>query len=123
MATVHSPREARKKPWGTGHAILCCRDQVPGPFAVINADDFYGAEPYAALARHLGSLGASPPGDVDEFCMAGYVLGSTLSEHGSVARGVCAVGDDGLLREIREHLAVERQGEHVGSRGDDGEWR
>jgi bifunctional N-acetylglucosamine-1-phosphate-uridyltransferase/glucosamine-1-phosphate-acetyltransferase GlmU-like protein len=109
--------QGRKKPWGTGHAILCCRDAVDGAFVAINADDFYGHSPYVDLAGFLG--GADP---AERSCMSGYVLGQTLSEHGTVARGVCVVNDDGELREIRELLAIERRGPEIGSTGDDGAW-
>lgn len=105
----------RTKPWGTGHAILCCRDAVDGAFVAINADDFYGHSPYVDLAAFLGRAG-------DGYCMSGYVLGQTLSEHGTVARGVCVVNDEGALREIREILTIERRGAEIGYTGEDGTW-
>ena len=86
----------RRKPWGTGHAILCCRDEVDGPFVAINADDFYGPTVYESLATVLGSAPSSS--DIDEYVMAGYRLGQTLSSHGHVSRGVCTIADDGSLR-------------------------
>ncbi|MBN2565401.1 MAG: nucleotidyltransferase [Candidatus Eisenbacteria bacterium] len=90
---------SRVKPWGTAHAVLCARDAVPGAFAAINADDFYGAGAFAAVGRHLG--GGSP-----DYCMAGYRLDHTLSEHGHVSRGVCEVTGDGLLRGIVERETI-----------------
>ena len=75
--------EGRTKPWGTGHAILCTKDVVKGAFAVINADDYYGQSVYKTMYNHLSTS--------DEMCMAGYKLGNTLSENGTVSRGVCSV--------------------------------
>ena len=91
----------RQKPWGTGHAILCCRETVREPFAVINADDFYGAQAYRVLGEFL-RRDARP----DDYAMVGFVLRNTLSEHGTVARGVCNVGPDGMLRDIVERTQI-----------------
>jgi NDP-sugar pyrophosphorylase family protein len=96
----------RAKPWGTGHAVLACRGQVDAPFAVINADDFYGRSAYEALGRHLAREGAS----ATNWWMVGYRLEDTLSEFGHVARGVCAVDDDGYLVEVQERTHVEKYG-------------
>jgi NDP-sugar pyrophosphorylase family protein len=95
--------EGRTKPWGTAHAVLAAQDVVREPFAVINADDFYGAEPYELLARHLERDGA-------EYSMAGYALGNTLSEFGSVARGVCRENAQGYLEQISELTNIKREG-------------
>lgn len=93
----------RGKPWGTAHAILAARAAVRAPFLVINADDFYGAAAYARAAACL----REPAGDGPQrWCMVGYRLANTLSEHGAVSRGVCEVGDDGLLRGIVERTAL-----------------
>ena len=89
----------RKKPWGTGHAVLCARDAVKTPFAVINADDFYGKASFAALYDHLSSG--------KEMCMVGFDLGNTLTENGTVSRGVCET-EDGYLRSVTEHTALDR---------------
>ena len=94
----------RSKPWGTCHAMLAARHVVDGPFAVINADDCYGPAAFRALYAHLTS-----GGDEREYAMAGYRLENTVTENGSVARGVCAVGG-GLLREITERTRIERRG-------------
>jgi NDP-sugar pyrophosphorylase family protein len=94
--------EARTKPWGTAHALLVCRDVVTGPFAVINADDFYGRESYEVLAAHLSnSVGQARP-----YCMVGFDLMNTLSDHGPVSRGICQVSSDGLLESIVEHTDI-----------------
>jgi hypothetical protein len=98
----------REKPLGTGHAIWCARERVTTPFAAINADDFYGAGAYAELHRFFAQPAAAPPGP--EFAMVGYRLGNTLSEHGSVARGVCRVDEDGFLAGIRECTGLEKSG-------------
>lgn len=94
----------RQKPWGTGHAILCCRESVREPFAVINADDFYGAQAYQALAGFLCEE-RSPT----DFAMVGFTLSNTLSEHGTVARGVCNIGADGMLRDVVERTQIARK--------------
>jgi len=112
---------SRLKPWGTGHAILCCRGGVEGPFVAINADDFYGHAPYVDLARFLGRDARDEA--VGRYGMAGYVLGQTLSEHGTVARGVCDVTAGGELRAIRELLTIERRGPAIGHADDGGAWR
>jgi UTP-glucose-1-phosphate uridylyltransferase len=93
----------RSKPWGTAHAILVTEGVIHEPFAVINADDFYGAEGYRVLARHLQS--GSP-----DYAMVGFVLRNTLSDFGSVARGVCQVSGDGYLQDVVEMTKIERDG-------------
>ncbi len=98
--------EGRTKPWGTTHAILMASGSIHEPFAVINADDFYGAGSFAALARHLQS--GSP-----DCAMVGYVLRNTLSDFGAVARGVCQVDSDGYLKEIVERKSIERDGKNI----------
>jgi hypothetical protein len=106
----------RTKPWGTAHAVLCCRQAVKTPFAAINADDFYGAGAYQALAGYLGS--AQDRKAVHEYCMVGYVLRNTVSEHGYVARGVCEVTPDGFLKSIRELLHIEALPDGIQNRDD-----
>ena len=98
-----SPPEGRTKPWGTTHAILMAANTIHEPFAVINADDFYGAGSFRVLAQHLQS------GTTDD-AMIGFVLRNTLSEFGSVARGVCHVSEDGYLKDITELKSIEREG-------------
>lgn len=101
----------RTKPWGTAHAILSAARALEGagPFAVANADDFYGREGYAALAAHLGGTGG-------EQALVGYRLEGTLSEHGGVSRGVCEVDRDGLLRRVTELHELRRVGPRVHGR-------
>ncbi len=89
----------REKPWGTGHAILCARDKVFTPFAVINADDFYGRGAFEAIGGHLKNGGGT--------CMVAYELGNTLTENGTVSRGVCDV-ENGYLKSVTEHTALDR---------------
>ena len=93
----------RTKPWGTTHAILMAAESVREPFAAINADDFYGAEGYCLLAQHFAS--GSP-----DYAMVGFILRNTLSDFGSVARGVCRVDDDGFLQTVSELTKIERDG-------------
>lgn len=106
--------EGREKPWGTGHAVACCRGVVDGPFAVINADDFYGAEAYASIFDFLSS-GPGP----GQCAMVGYRLRNTLTENGSVARGICEI-KNGLLTGVTERTRIEKRGEDA-AWTDDGE--
>lgn len=99
----------RQKPWGTAHATLSCRNVVHSPFAVINADDFYGRSSYQTLCDYLKN--AQDRGGVYDYSMVGYVLENTLTEHGHVARGVCTVDQDGFLVEIHERTRIEKFGE------------
>jgi hypothetical protein len=101
----HAVPEGRRKPLGTGHAIWCARESVTAPFAAINADDFYGADAYRALARFFSQ--PDPESAIPQFAMVGYRLGRTLSEHGSVARGVCQVDQAGYLQTIEECVGIE----------------
>lgn len=103
----------RKKPWGTGQAVLMAADEVGEPFAVINGDDFYGARSMQLLAEYLRSTGGAP-GGVRECAMVGFLLRQTLSEHGHVARGVCQAGADGFLERIEERTKIVKDG--VGAR-------
>jgi dTDP-glucose pyrophosphorylase len=96
------PPPQRKKPWGTGHAIFMAADAIHEPFGVINADDFYGAHSFQLLAGHLRP-------DNPNYAMAGFVLRNTLSEFGSVARGVCQLADD-RLESVREIVGIEKYG-------------
>jgi len=97
----------RVKPWGTGHAVLVCREAVREPFVALNADDFYGRESFAVLHDFLVRTADRP----QAYAMAGFVLRNTASEHGSVARGVCEVDADRRLRGVVEHTAIERRGD------------
>jgi NDP-sugar pyrophosphorylase family protein len=92
----------REKPWGTGHAVWCARDVVHDNFAVINADDFYGADSYGELASFLAARTQQP-----KFALVGFRLANTLSEHGSVSRGVCTATPAGALQSIVEQSAIK----------------
>ncbi|MCX6920805.1 MAG: nucleotidyltransferase [Verrucomicrobia bacterium] len=96
--------EGREKPWGTTHAILCARANVQTPFAVINADDFYGRDSYAVLSEQLKNLS----NESTAYCMVGFTLKNTLSEHGTVARGVCKADAQGLLTDIDEMTKIAK---------------
>ncbi len=90
--------EGREKPWGTGQAILCCKDVVKTPFAVINADDFYGTSAFTKIAEGLKG---------DGYCMVGFKLCNTVTENGTVSRGVCSVDDDGNLQNVTEYTKID----------------
>ena len=97
--------DGREKPLGTGHAVWCCKDVVKEPFAVINADDYYGPTAFKLVydfltERHEGI----------NYCMAGFVLGNTLTDNGTVSRGVCEIDNNGRLRSVCEHKKLSRKG-------------
>ncbi len=96
----------REKPWGTNHAVLMGKDVIHEPFAVINADDFYGQESFAILADFLRGV----EGKKNEYCMVGYRVGNTLSESGAVSRGVCVVDENQLLQNVVERTHIEEKG-------------
>ncbi len=98
--------DGREKPWGTNHAIMMGAKVINEPFAVINADDFYGKESFQILADALKKL----EGGKNEYCMVGYRLGNTLSESGHVSRGVCHTDENGHLTTVVEHYEVQRKG-------------
>ena len=97
--------EGREKPWGTGHAVLCCRGIVNGPFAVINADDFYGKGAYQAIYDFL-----KQERPLSEYAMVAYRLRNTVTENGHVSRGVCTQ-ENGYLKDITERTHIEKRGE------------
>jgi len=94
----------RKKPWGTGQAVWAARKLIPGNFAVINADDFYGGGAYKIMAQFLTSKEC----DEKTYAMVGYRLGNTLSEYGSVSRGICTVHTNGFLADVTERTCIEK---------------
>jgi hypothetical protein len=100
------PPAGREKPWGTGHAVWCARGAIAGPFAVVGADDFFGAEAFRRLAEFLARP-AGPAGGPHRFAMVGYRLDRTLSEHGTVSRGICRVGPAGKLMAIEERHGID----------------
>ncbi|MBR7127536.1 MAG: nucleotidyltransferase [Lentisphaeria bacterium] len=106
--------EGREKPWGTGQAIYAAREVVKGPFVMINADDFYGADGYQKLAQVLKN------GAKDEFAMCGFYLGNTMSDNGSVSRGICSKDANGNLADVVEHTKLIKEGDRMFSLiGDD----
>ncbi len=110
--------EGREKPWGTGQALLAARSLVNEPFAVINADDFYGRSAYELLASHLGdavNLGGG------KYSMVGYILQNTLTENGTVSRGICEVDENGMLKSVEERTAIRREGDVALCKTDDGD--
>jgi NDP-sugar pyrophosphorylase family protein len=98
--------EGRTKPWGTAHAMLAARNIVNEPFAVINADDFYGQNAYKSLFSHFADAN-----EKSSYCMVGYVLENTLTENGTVSRGVCSVDENGYLTDVVERTAIKRRGD------------
>ena len=111
--------DGRVKPWGTAHAILCCKDVVKEPFAVINSDDYYGVSAYKTLVDFLKDPQAKEEGCMP-FCMVGYQLKNTLTEHGSVARGCCRMDEDGYLSHIEELTKIEKTASGARYTTDDG---
>jgi dTDP-glucose pyrophosphorylase len=114
--TVYS--NERKKPWGTGHAVLMAADKIHEPFAVINADDFYGPGAYQALSDFYKDW---QPLQGNSYCMVGFELGKTLSENGSVSRGVCKADGCGLLLEVTERTKIKKDGKGIAYLDDTGE--
>ncbi|MBO7194792.1 MAG: nucleotidyltransferase [Alistipes sp.] len=99
--------EGREKPWGTNHALIMAKDAIKEPFAVINADDFYGADAYKVIGEYLSQLGE----ESNHYCMVGYEVNKTLSENGTVSRGVCEVDENRFLTSIVERTKIERNAE------------
>ena len=110
--------EGRSKPWGTCHAILAARELVDGPFAVINADDYYGPEAFKTIYDYL-SENPDRPGCY-EFAMVGYLLGNTVTENGHVARGVCVEDENHVLQTGTERTPIEKDGDDARFTEDDG---
>lgn len=111
-----SPPPGRTKPWGTAHAIWCARKAVTAPFAAINADDFYGSDSFRRIGDFLSSV--NPAAQPARFAMAAYCLDQTLSEHGTVARGICQVDRDGLLNGVEELTDIARRADGVIASGE-----
>ena len=104
LPTGYCVPEGRQKPWGTAQAVLAARNVINEPFAVINSDDFYGRSAYECLASHFKSAKAT------DYCMVGYVLGNTLTENGTVSRGICEVAN-GHLVDVIERTKISRVGD------------
>ncbi len=100
LPTGYAVPKGRTKPWGTGHAVLCCKDVIDTPFAVINADDFYGSSAYTQIMEGLQNT--------EDYCMVGFRLGNTITENGHVSRGVCRIRD-GKLAAITECTKIDAQ--------------
>jgi len=111
-----APPAGRTKPWGTAHAVWCARGTIATPFAAINADDFYGADAFRQMGAFLSSV--DPAASPATFAMAGYRLDKTLSEHGTVARGICAAGPGGLLHGVEELTDLARRPDGAITSGD-----
>ena len=108
--------EGREKPWGTNHAILMAKEVIHEPFAVINADDFYGRDAFMVMGEYLRGL----EGKTGSYCMVGYRLENTLSENGTVSRGVCEVDDEGYLKGMTERTSIGRTENGIEYKDDDG---
>lgn len=99
--------EQRQKPWGTGQAVLCCKDVVKEPFVVINADDYYGKEVFRKIHTYMvEQMDVNAP--VYDICMGGFILANTLSENGGVTRGVCEVGEGEILKRVTETYNIQK---------------
>ncbi len=109
--------EGRVKPWGTSHAVLAARDLIDGPFAVINADDYYGREAFQQIYDYLST---HEDDTLYRYAMVGYILNNTLTENGHVARGVCEVSEEGYLTDIVERTKIVRTPEGAAYTEDDG---
>lgn len=110
----------RKKPWGTAHALLQARPLIDGPFAVINADDYYGKQAFASAYDFLLNAKDGAPAD---YCAIGYRIENTLTEHGHVARGLCAVDGDGYISDIQEIKKIQRIGKEICYDAGQEEWK
>ena len=112
--------EGRTKPWGTSHAVLCAKDAIDGaPFGVINADDYYGKSAFRALYQ---ALSRASDGEKYDYCMVGYELSNTVTENGSVARGICATDDDGNLTQVVERTRIEQHEDGIRYTEDGTNW-
>lgn len=118
----HQVPESRVKPWGTGHAVMVAAEAVDGPFAVANADDYYGPDALAVIAGFLEKSESMPEGS-EQWAMVGYRLGKTLPEHGSVSRGLCREDGAGWLVGLQEILKIRREGERAAWVDDEGSLR
>ena len=111
--------EGRVKPFGTSHAILCATEEIDGaPFAVINSDDYYGKSAFKTIFEYLST---AKDGEKQDFCMVGYLLGNTVTDNGSVSRGVCMADEKGYLADIQERTRIEKQPDGIRYTEDDGQ--
>lgn len=112
----YTPAEGRTKPWGTGHAVLMGKDVIKEPFAVINADDYYGRDSFIVLADSLRAM----EGKTREYCMVGFRIENTLSENGGVSRGLCHVSQEGYLTDVKECHGICKKDGHLVQTLEDG---
>ena len=112
--------EDRTKPWGTNHAVLMGKSVINEPFAVINADDFYGRDAFAVMGKWLSEL---PEGSEGKYSMVGFRVCNTLSENGTVARGVCAKNEAGMLTDVVERTEIMRVDGVISYKDENGEWQ
>lgn len=111
--------EGRVKPWGTAHAVMSCRHMIDGPFAVINADDYYGPSGFQSIYDFLTDEN-SDEAEMYSYCMVGFKLENTITENGHVARGVCQISESGYLEQVTERTKIERRPEGIAYTEDDG---
>jgi len=114
----YSVPDGRVKPWGTGHALLACRNMITGPFCPLNADDYYGRQAFGDIYRYITSPERNP--EKLDLCMAGFILENTLSDSGAVTRGVCESDESGSLVKIHETRGIIRRGGDVFADGEHG---
>lgn len=118
LPTGFTVPQGRTKPWGTSHAVLSAQHLLNGPFAVINADDYYGPEAFQVVYEYLFTCRDDQKYN---YCMVGYLLQNTVTENGSVARGVCTANDDGTLASITERTCIEKMADGIKFTEDDGQ--
>ncbi len=111
--------EGREKPWGTNHAVLMAKNVINEPFCVINCDDFYNRDCFKVIGKFLADL---PEGSKNTYAMVGFRVGNTLSDNGTVARGICSTDDAGNLTTVVERTEIERRGGNVQYKDELGEW-
>ncbi|GLC78425.1 sugar phosphate nucleotidyltransferase [Lacrimispora brassicae] len=119
LPTGYTKPDGRTKPWGTGQALLCAKDVIHEPFAVINADDYYGKEGFLKIHEYLVNE-MDPEAKPFDICMGGFILGNTLSENGGVTRGVCQVDENGILIGVTETYEIQRQEDRAEGRSEEG---
>ena len=112
--------EGRVKPWGTNHAVLMGKDVIKEPFCVINCDDFYNRDAFMAIGKFLSEL---PEGSTNNYAMVGFRIGNTLSENGSVARGICGKDENGNLTDVVERTEIMRVNGVISYKDENGEWQ
>ena len=111
--------EGREKPWGTNHAVLMGKDAIKEPFCVINCDDFYNRDAFMVMGKFLSEL---PEGSTNRYAMVGFRVGNTLSENGTVARGICSKDAQGNLTTVVERTEIQRVNGSVCYKDEQGEW-